>query len=151
MTMDRGQKGQNLVEFALILPVLLLLLMGIIDFGYVFIAYTGLFNAAREGARYGIVRPIPSADIETRARQMMFLVDSSAATVTVAYDNPSEGTPVFTDTNDSSLCPGARVLVTVTHDLPTLTPLIQAIVPTLRIDTGAKRTIASGHPYYFCE
>jgi len=51
-----GKKnGQGLVEFALILPVLLLLLFGIIDFGWMIFNYSQLYNAMREATRYGSV------------------------------------------------------------------------------------------------
>ncbi|HIQ01886.1 MAG TPA: hypothetical protein EYH30_07120, partial [Anaerolineales bacterium] len=48
----KGRLGQTLVEFALILPVLLLLLFGIIEFGAAFHAWLTLEHAAREAARY---------------------------------------------------------------------------------------------------
>ena len=47
-----ASRGQSLVELALILPVFLLLVMGVIDFGRVFNSYEAIANAAREGARY---------------------------------------------------------------------------------------------------
>ena len=53
----RREAGQELVEFALILPLLLLLFLGIIEFGRAMLAYNTIANAAREGARYGIVDP----------------------------------------------------------------------------------------------
>lgn len=51
----RGEEGQNIVEFALLLPVLLYLLMGIIQFGFIFAAYLTLNNTVREGARWGSI------------------------------------------------------------------------------------------------
>lgn len=48
---DEG--GQNLVEFALLLPVLMYILMGILQFGLIFAAYITINNASREGARWG--------------------------------------------------------------------------------------------------
>lgn len=52
---DRGHGGQTLVEFALVLPVFLLMLFAVIDGGrYVYLTST-LSNAAREGARLGSV------------------------------------------------------------------------------------------------
>lgn len=49
------EKGQALVEMALILPVLLLLLFGIIEFGRIFSAGLMVTHGAREGARLGAV------------------------------------------------------------------------------------------------
>lgn len=46
-----NEKGQSMVEFALVLPILVLLVMGIIQFGIIFSAQIALTNAAREGAR----------------------------------------------------------------------------------------------------
>ena len=50
-----GEAGQSLVEFAMVLPLLLVLLCAIIDFGRVFQAHVTLTNAVREGARLGAV------------------------------------------------------------------------------------------------
>ena len=51
----RRERGQSLVEFALVLPILLMLLCGIIDFGWVYYNQIALSNAAREGARYAVI------------------------------------------------------------------------------------------------
>ena len=51
----RGGRGQSLVEFALVLPVLTLLIFGIIDFGMGLRSYISLTNATREGARFAAV------------------------------------------------------------------------------------------------
>ncbi len=58
----RGEAGQDLVEFALVLPLLVLLFFGIIEFGRVIFTYNTLANAAREGARFGIVVPNSNGD-----------------------------------------------------------------------------------------
>lgn len=55
MKVLKNEKGQAMVEFALILPILLLLVMGIAEFGMMFNAYLSVQNATREGARIGIV------------------------------------------------------------------------------------------------
>nr|HID14178.1 hypothetical protein [Anaerolineae bacterium] len=137
---ERCSQGQGLVEFALILPLLLLLVMGIIEFGYVFTVYSSLFNAAREGARYGVVNPKDVPGIVHRAEEKIFLADPAAVDITVAYDS-GPGTSVFTDTAQVQV--GDRVLVHLTYDLPTLTPAIQPIVSALHIETEAARTIAT--------
>ena len=56
-----GDRGQSLVELALVLPLLALILLGILDLGRVFHAYITITNAAREGAFYASVC-IPEAD-----------------------------------------------------------------------------------------
>jgi Flp pilus assembly protein TadG len=51
----RGDRGASLVEFALVLPILALLMFGIIDFGTLYSDYQGLRNGTRDGTRNGAV------------------------------------------------------------------------------------------------
>jgi Flp pilus assembly protein TadG len=51
--MQRQEHGQALVEFALVLPLLILLMVGVFDLGWGIYCYTVVSSAAREGARYG--------------------------------------------------------------------------------------------------
>ena len=52
-----NNRGQNLLEFALVLPLLLIVLFGVLDLGRVFFTTITLTNAAREGARYLTLHP----------------------------------------------------------------------------------------------
>jgi Flp pilus assembly protein TadG len=52
-TISHRQQGQSLVEFALILPLFVLIVIGVFDLGRAFFASITITNAAREGARYG--------------------------------------------------------------------------------------------------
>ena len=51
----RATRGQSLVEFALVLVPLLLLILGVVQFGFIFNSYVTMTNAAREGARSGTI------------------------------------------------------------------------------------------------
>ena len=51
-----NQRGQAVIEMALTLPLLLLVVFGIIDFGFMFQRYEVVTNAAREGARLGVLQ-----------------------------------------------------------------------------------------------
>ena len=81
----RTEKGQAMVEFALVLPLLLALLCGIIDFGWLYYNQITLNNAAREGARYAVVHYDPTmdwkGDAENRMLTSMAGVSSAAAIV----------------------------------------------------------------------
>jgi Flp pilus assembly protein TadG len=70
----RGQRGQELIEYAIVLPVLLLLLLGILQFALVFLSYNTLADAARQGARYGVI---------TRSSGAIDLVESKNAALDV--------------------------------------------------------------------
>jgi Flp pilus assembly protein TadG len=50
-----SERSQSLVEFSLVVPILMLLALGIVDFGMAFKSYVELTNASREGARYAVV------------------------------------------------------------------------------------------------
>jgi Flp pilus assembly protein TadG len=68
--MGRQERGSNLVEVALVLPVLLLLLAGVADVGRAFGEYIVLTGAAREGARYGAYFPSQQTLIQDRTLAM---------------------------------------------------------------------------------
>ena len=53
MRLFKQKKGQYQVETAIVLPLVLLLLMGIVDFGFLFNNYIVISNASREAARKG--------------------------------------------------------------------------------------------------
>ncbi len=90
----RGERGANLVEAALVIPLLLLLLTGVIDMGRAYYTYITVINAAREGARYGVSHYSDHAGIQARVRSEAALsnVDLSAATITI--DEHGTGIPV---------------------------------------------------------
>ena len=52
-----SEQGQELVEFALLLPLLMLLLLGVMEFGLAVMRYNAVANVGREVARYAIVHP----------------------------------------------------------------------------------------------
>jgi len=76
---SRGAVGQALAEFAIILVVLMLLLLGIIDLSRAVYIRSVVANAAREGARYAVVQPkaTPQATIADAAKAVV--VDKSLA------------------------------------------------------------------------
>ncbi len=63
----KSTEGGAAVEFALVLTVLLMLLMGMIDFGHAFFLRQIVVNASREGARAGVVYPHLAAEITGNA------------------------------------------------------------------------------------
>ena len=88
----RGRaKGQSLVEFSLVLPVFLLILAGMVDFGVGLYSDITIANAAREGARLGVTMPYSSSSpgtftnaIEERVRDMASGLDTTKLTVTTS-------------------------------------------------------------------
>ena len=72
----RNERGASAVEFALIVPVIILLLMGTVSTGLSYNDHVSLTNAAREGARYGAGADIASSSwassVQTRIQEVYF-------------------------------------------------------------------------------
>jgi Flp pilus assembly protein TadG len=89
----RSERGAALVEFAIVLPVLLLLVFGIIDLGRLLYTYNNLTSAVREGARLAAVQSNPTtaaavSAVQARVQQyaVAFGGNAGAPTVTVTPD-----------------------------------------------------------------
>ena len=107
---NQKPKGQSLAEFALILPMMLLVVMGVFDFGRGIFIYSAVHNAAREGARYGAIDHCDTEGIKTAAKSM---AGGLGASFTV--DDP---TKIYIDGQLE------RIVVTVRYPFTTVTPLI---------------------------
>lgn len=80
----RDESGAELIEFALVAPLLLLLVVGIVDFGFMFQQYEVVTNAAREGARIGSLPGYGQTDVEDRVTAYL-TASGLAATPTITY------------------------------------------------------------------
>ena len=117
----RRDDGAAAVEFALVAPLLFLLVFGIIDFGFGFHAWDASHNAAREGARTGAVNPDPAV-IEARVRGASDFLDQTVLDVTI--ECALEGSVSFgTCGAGDTWAEGDVVRVTVVYDYSYMTPL----------------------------
>ena len=103
---EKKERGQAMVEFVLVLPVFLLLVFGIVDFGMGFHAWLTVTNSAREGARLGAVRAT-NAQIVQRVQDTSDTLDAANMTVTVtnAQGNPGESVVVDVDYDYTLITP----------------------------------------------
>jgi Flp pilus assembly protein TadG len=92
----KGEGGQSLVEFTLVLPIFLLVLFAIIDFGMAFNAWITVTNSAREGARVGTVGASAN-DIEARVRDAASSLEQTDLTVTITNAQGVSGESVVVD------------------------------------------------------
>lgn len=104
-TVAREDRGAQAVEFALILPVLLIIVMGIINFGYAFSQKLALNQAVREGARKAVVsKTAVQADVVTFVRDSTggLIDDTSLVIVTTKIQSggPAPAFGAFTDSAD---------------------------------------------------
>ena len=82
----RSTSGNAVVEFALVLPILLLVLFGITEFGRMIMTTNVLNTASREGARLAAVSPLgETAAVEARVNEVLAAARVEASTITVEY------------------------------------------------------------------
>ena len=67
----RSDSGAELIELAIVLPILLFVVAGIVDFGFLFQRYEAVTNAAREGARVAVLPNFNDADVQERVKQYL--------------------------------------------------------------------------------
>lgn len=138
----KNQRGQSMVEFALAFPIFLLIVLGIFEFGRLFVTYTSVYAAAREGARYGAATDNidPAAcgsGIEAEAERAGFLAGD--LTVTTKYEIfDTDLKWVSGDCSDANA--GDRVVVTASMPFKFITGFIPGVGP-INITSTAKRTI----------
>ncbi len=106
----RGERGASAVEFALIVPLLVLLVLGIAEFGHAFQVQGTLSAAAREGARAMALQNDPAA-ARTAARNAASALSPSLTNAQIAI------TPASCPTTGVT----ANVRVTISYPMPYLT------------------------------
>lgn len=79
----RSERGAAAVEFALVVPLLLLIVFGIVNFGFVFAQQLSLGNGARQAARYAVIDGPTCAQIRTEGRNSGATIGMTATQVPV--------------------------------------------------------------------
>lgn len=128
MTHKASRRGQSLVEFALVLPFLILLLMGIIEFGWLVKNQLTIANAARDGARYAAVGHTVE-DVTTLIQNDTASVPGSPAKLTITMNrddgNAANGydysTPLVDSGTENDAPPGCMIQITVSIPNQSLT------------------------------
>ena len=111
----KKERGQALVELAIVLPILLLILMGIFDFGRIFHGYLSVTTAAREAARQA---SLGRTDAEIYATAFASATPLEAAQLVVTV------TPGF-----NTRTPGTNIEVIIKYQYKILTPIMQKFLP----------------------
>jgi Flp pilus assembly protein TadG len=128
----RSEAGAELVEFALVLPIMLLVFGGIVDFGLLLQRQQVITNAAREGARLAVLPGYTTPDVQARVTQFVregINSDSAAPVTSVATVTLTPGSgPAFQ---------AAQVNVTLADRFLILGPIVS-----LAGGTGSFGTIA---------
>lgn len=148
-------RGQSLVEFALVLPVLLLLVLITLDFGRVYLGYINLQNMARVAANYAADNPdtawgVPADPVVQQYRNAI-LNDAKATNcvLPVVAGVTVVPTPVFTDEggNGTTHDLGDTATVSISCNFGIITPIISNIVGTggqLAVSASAAFPVKTG-------
>jgi len=133
MNRFRSQKGAALLEAAITVPIILLICVGIFEFGRAYQTWQVLTNAAREGARAAIITGSTDTDVTTRVRNYMqggALPNYQAATVTITHNVALTGSDKAT-----------RVQIDYPFQFIVLQPVVRLVVR--NATTGAPITMHS--------
>lgn len=118
----KNQKGQALVEFAIILPILLMLVMGILQFGMMLNTYLTIENASREGARAGIIGS-SDAEIKNLIIATSPSLDPACLTVIITPDEPNRKS-------------GDTLTVQITYNYDLIVPIISSLFENVIVLNG---------------
>jgi Flp pilus assembly protein TadG len=141
------EQGQSLVELAISLPVILLLMLGTLDFGMATYSYLVIKDAAQEGALYGSINPNNRAEIENRTRYIS-PAGSDALTFSPVKLTDKDLVKIKIKTSGAN-CQGTTngkvnsISVNVTYDYTLIIPLAETIVGsnTIPLDAAATNVI----------
>jgi Flp pilus assembly protein TadG len=141
--------GQGMVEFALILPLLLLLVYGVIEAGRLLFIYSAVFTSSREGARYGsasgdvgggVPHYLDCNGIMNAVKRVAILAGVQNSDIQIQYDHgPNTGVPFSSCPSTQPLMLDDRIIVSVTAYYSPIVPLVN--FPPIQINSHTARTI----------
>jgi Flp pilus assembly protein TadG len=131
----RHSRGQTLVEFALILPIFILVLVGIFDMGRAVYAYNTISNAAREAVRLAIVDQNTTAVTDEAIGRASGL-GLTAPDITVAFK-----TADLAGDCSAPYGVGCVAVVTVEYEYNAATPIIGNLVGTIEMSATSRQAI----------
>jgi Flp pilus assembly protein TadG len=145
----RRRRGQALVEFALVLPILLLMIFGIVDAGRLIYTYNTVSNAARDGARVAIVNQSTSGTdtCDTTSATAWptgcaivsgLELGLTAADVSVTYQDATDSAVCSDPNNPGQLLIGCLAVVQVTGSFTPITPVIGQIIGQVSLSSTTK-------------
>lgn len=123
----KRNSGQTLAEFALVLPMVILLLLALFDAGRAVYAYNAITNAAREGARLAIVNQ-DEATIQARTKAQGGGVIADPNDVTVTFLDSATGDPCDGTGSNPALTIGCTAQVDAETHWQAITPVVGDLI-----------------------
>jgi Flp pilus assembly protein TadG len=161
---DVRDRGASLVEFALVAPLLFLLLFGVIEFARVAHGFTTVWTAAREGSRYattvgdsdgdGLPNYLDCASITEAALGKVVAMSLEASDVDIVYGDltgatvadcdPASPIPGPAPTGSVDIDNGFSITVEVAGTFDAIVPVISSFVDGIDLTSGQTRSIFKG-------
>ena len=120
----RSERGAELIEFALTLPLLLLLVLGIIEFGFLFQEYEVVTNSAREGARLAALIPSAGYTIDHAKTRVTDYLTAGGLDLAKAMPAPTVGQSQTAIAGTGQCETSYTVTVTYQHPVPFVSGII---------------------------
>jgi len=125
-------RGQDLVEYALIIPIFMAFVIVLLDLGRATYYYSTIHNAAREGARAGVVRPPIGFNCDGESDPSV--IYNAARSKTTGLDNMQVLTTI--------ICPDEHTLqVAVSYSFNPITPFVEIIIGAPTVDLTSQATM----------
>lgn len=103
----KDKKGQSIIEFAVVLPILLMVLFGITEFGRAIMVTNVLNTASREGARLAVVSSVSdSVAVRSRVVEVLNAANIDAKEITIQFFLPQKSVEVTVTTDFEVLSGG---------------------------------------------
>ena len=163
-TIERqSESGATVIEYAVVAPFLFMLLFGIVEFALLTASFTGVWTAAREGARYattvgdsdhtpGTPRYLDCDGIRDAARSRVVIAQPTDAQIAITYFDPAgaavadcnDGDATHPDPTAGIVVSGSRVEVAVTRSYDAIVPIVGGFVDGTTLDSTQTRSIHQG-------
>ena len=120
----RSERGAELIEFSLTLPLLLLLVLGIIEFGFLFQEYEVVTNAAREGARVGALIDSAGYTTDEAAARISDYMTAGGLDMAKATPAPTVTTSQVAVTGTTKCFTAVTATASYQHEVPFLSGIM---------------------------
>ena len=147
----RGNRGVTIIEFALVLPMLLVLIISVVDFGLYFFVQHSLQFATREGVRLALVgRTLTDQSGNQLNREASIIkkindcasiaVNPSQLQISIYPVNPDYSDPTDWATSQNAGSPGSYMRVKTRYYYKFITPMVSVLVPNGKILVQSQAT-----------
>jgi TadE-like protein len=146
----RAYRGQSLVEFALLLPLLLIILFGVVDFGRAVFAYSTVAEGARQAGRLAVVdQTISAVKAKAIASTAGTTLDPDPNGVRVCFKDPSASTAQLPCSGPAPACNGGALplqigclaIVETKSTFSAITPLISNLIGPITLSSRSVNPI----------